>query len=211
MSSKEKEHAQKKFLSQRGKRVDYKLLNEGVGDEEEESFWPQGHITDLKLLSGDVDLAEVTTKPEDEGNSDSHDAKGAIGPDILEMRKELQALQQEEKQLKDQMSEAEMLRKQIAQKKEDVQKLRGEAIQSSNSRTKSNFAKKSSVQNVANFDQITIDDLRKNKKIRRKAKSQLNKIGLDIFNSTSESDSDSDSNVSSLNKSQKVRKSSKKK
>jgi hypothetical protein len=120
-----------------GKRVDYKLLNEGVGDEEEESFWSQGHITDLKLLSGDVDLAEVTTKPEDEGNSDSHDAEGAIGPDILEMRKELQALQQEEKQLKDQMSEAEMLRKQIAQKKEDVQKLRGEAIQS----RKSNFAK----------------------------------------------------------------------
>jgi hypothetical protein len=39
MSSKEKEHAQKKFLPQRGQKVDYKLLNEGVEDEEDESFW----------------------------------------------------------------------------------------------------------------------------------------------------------------------------
>ncbi|XP_060551274.1 uncharacterized protein LOC132712853 [Ruditapes philippinarum] len=125
MSSNEKgEHVQKKSLPQRGKRIDYKLLNEGVGDEIEESFWTQGHVTDLKLLVGDSAEAEVITKHEDEGNSDIQDAEGAIGPDILEMKKELQALHEEERQLKEQMSEAEMLRRQIAQKKDDVQKLR---------------------------------------------------------------------------------------
>jgi hypothetical protein len=125
---------EKKSLPERGQRVDYTLLNDGVGEEEEESFWSQGHITDLKLLSGDVDSAELIFKPEDEVNSDNQDAEGAIGPDILEMRKEIHALHQEKRQLKEHMSEAEMLRRQIAKKKEDVQKLRGEAIQSSKSR-----------------------------------------------------------------------------
>jgi hypothetical protein len=85
MSSKERrEHVHKK----RGKRVDYKLLNDDVGDEVEESFWTKGHIIDLKLLSGDVHSAEteVITKHEDEGNSDKQNAEGAIGPDVLEMR-----------------------------------------------------------------------------------------------------------------------------
>jgi hypothetical protein len=108
ISSKEKEHVKKKSLPQRGKRVDYKLLNDCVGDEKEESFWSQGQITDLKLLSGDVDSAEVIVKPEVEENSDNQGAEGAIGPDILEIRKELQALHQKEIQLKEQMSEAEM-------------------------------------------------------------------------------------------------------
>jgi hypothetical protein len=50
-----------------------------------------------------------------------------------------------------------------------------------------------------------------NNKLRQKARSQLNEIGLDILNSTSEPESDYDGNVSSLNESTKVLKSSKKK
>jgi hypothetical protein len=51
MSSKEKEQAKKKLLPSRSKRVDYKLLNDGFGDEDHGSLWTEEHMEDIKLFS----------------------------------------------------------------------------------------------------------------------------------------------------------------
>ncbi|XP_060580304.1 uncharacterized protein LOC132737084 [Ruditapes philippinarum] len=134
MASKELE--KKKILPSRGKRVDYKLLNDGFGDEDQESFWTEEHMEDIKLFSEETTQAtllptsasakNVSFHEDDEfsGDTDLNSKSRQTDSGIIQMKKELSALQQEERVLKEQLSEADVLRKQIEQKKQDVKKLR---------------------------------------------------------------------------------------
>ena len=105
-----KETDQLKKKPQKGKRIDYRQF----GTDEQESFWTQQHLNDMQLLSEAAGEDSVPQEEKDENYGDEEN--------ILQMKKELSLLQQEEKNLKWQMSEAEVLKRQIAIKKKDVEK-----------------------------------------------------------------------------------------
>jgi hypothetical protein len=211
MASKELE--KKKILPSRGKRVDYKLLNDGFGDEDQESFWTEEHMEDIKLFSEETTQAtllptsasakNVSFHEDDEfsGDTDLNSKSRQTDSGIIQMKKELSALQQEERVLKEQLSEADVLRKQIEQKKQDVKKLRGEIVRGINLYSSKKPVIDDSSKNV-DIEHVTLNDLRKNTDLRRKAKSKISKIGLDIF-SHSDSDTCSDESLNKISKNMK--------
>lgn len=120
-----------------------------VKDIEADLLPPSMHKFEEKEVSShNVDGFACDTDLDKGENIDGKDKS-----DIIQMKKELTALRQEGRMSKQQLSETEILRRQIAQKKADVKKLRGKVTQFSNSRGKSLASKKAVIQGATkNFD-----------------------------------------------------------
>ena len=202
-------------LGKRAPRKDYKKLHTfGTGDDLGDDLnmtdgfrRMQGLLPPEVEEDGDVssiDSSESSDSDQKIGDSDEREGEGvtedpeelAVGESerIRKLREQILAVEWEEKALKEQKT-AEKLQRRLDEKKAAVQKLKGEKTVSDGK--KGGKSKDSKL--------VTIDDLRKSKKLKSIVKSKLAEEGLNLFGSD---ESDDEDNIPEIKK--KVKKGGKK-
>lgn len=169
----------------RGPRVDYNKLDK-VGKQE---FIPEEEPAVVNKQTGSGNILSIFSEEECIENVEG---AAAIEDESAQLEQELRALEEEEERLL-QKRKVEGLKRKVEEKKRSVQRLRGEA--NSVSFSKCLDAQKG-IDAPVDLGSLTIQDLRKDKKLRDRTRKVLRDSGLNFINdsgsSSSSSVSDSD-------------------
>jgi len=188
--------ADMKNLPKRSERKDYRAMHEGF------QFGDDGEDMSFRASAGNTVKPPQDTEDiyDDDQDWDNRENARKAAEELQRMRAEFDDLEEEESLLRRQRAEADDLRQRLAKKREVVSKLRGEIIpiyenggkdanaksaKAKSAKAKSTKSAKSARQVKKEIDTLTISDLRKDKKLRKKVQSNINKLGLDIFGSGS--------------------------